>query len=363
MRKTDEGHAKPRLFIIQRKQFGYHTDSLKIARILADSFNITFLCFDATYKHIDSDDIQVHYISARGGFIRRATRFMHASIKELRAHRTAHVFVVYFPLCSLIPLTCSNRLILDIRTSRISPNPFLRTVFNALLKTEAKLFSRISIISDGLRRHLGIPAEKTFILPLGADVISCRNKLFDVPRLFYIGTFTNRRLEDVLHGLAIFLDRNTDFREKLRFSIVGYGWNNEESTLRKLIARLNLRNNVDIHGRLTHDEARPFFDHCNIGISYVPQTSYFDHQPPTKAYEYILSGMPIIATSTSEHLNIVNRSNGVLCSDTPESFARALEVCLFRFQEYKSSTIRATLSNGAWENIAARLRKEIAYAG
>ena len=41
----------------------------------------------------------------------------------------------------------------------------------------------------------------------------------------------------------------------------------------------------------------------------------------TKAVEYLLAGMPIIATRTSFATEILKAEAGVLCDDTPEDFA------------------------------------------
>jgi len=42
---------------------------------------------------------------------------------------------------------------------------------------------------------------------------------------------------------------------------------------------------------------------------------YYDCQPATKTFEYILSGMVCIATSTYENKKLINNINGVLCND------------------------------------------------
>src|SRR5690606_31743303 len=115
-----------------------------------------------------------------------------------------------------------------------------------------------------------------------------------------------------------------DLRSTMRFDVVGFGYNDEEDNLKRLVVELGLQDVVNFHGRMSHTDAQVFFDRSNIGISYVPLTSYYDHQPPTKTYEYILSGMPVVATETSENVKLINSVNGVLCKDTPDSFADGL---------------------------------------
>ena len=102
---------------------------------------------------------------------------------------------------------------------------------------------------------------------------------------------------------------------------------------------------------LPHFELQPFFDSCNIGISYVPVTDYYNHQPVTKTYEYIMSGLVCLGTGTYENEIVINENNGVLCADNPESFARALKKISMNRGKYISTTIRNTIKNHTWESI------------
>jgi glycosyltransferase involved in cell wall biosynthesis len=350
---------KPTLVMIHRKQFGYHTDSYKLACCLQADADITFVCLDSGQARVDQQHITVNYVDSSGHRVFRLLRLIRNSIRTIRGARGGQIFLVYFPFCSLVRLITRRKITLDFRTGSVSSKRYVRKVWDLLAIMESRFFTPVSVISEGLRKHLRLRPEKSFILPLGADVISSISKRFETPRLFYIGTFNNRNLEQTLEGVSLFLQRYPELREVLRYDIVGYGWRNEEDYLRKVTFRLKLQNNVHFHGQLSHEQAQRFFDECNIGVAYVPKTPYFDHQPPTKTYEYILSGMPVIATSTTENARIVHAGNGVLCEDDSDSFAEALAQCLSRFTEYNSSAIRATLHDCTWMNIADQFRIQI----
>jgi glycosyltransferase involved in cell wall biosynthesis len=343
---------KPRLLIVHSRQLGHDTGSHKIALHLQHDFEIDFICFDNGLDKRPPQNIRVHYVDFSGGRITKLMRIIFLAVREIRGDPDAFAFVVYFPLCFLIPLLSRRKIILDFRTGSIDPNPMIRWLRDRLAAFESIFFRRVSVISEGLAKILRIPEKKSFVLPLGADVISAEDKIFDEPRLFYIGTFSNRNLHEVINGISIALSKRPDLRPTLRFDVVGYAYGDEENRLKGVVEAMGLIGTVRFHGRLTHDEAKVFFDNSNIGVSYVPMTSYYQHQPPTKTYEYILSGMPVVATATVENARLVSTDNGVLCNDSAEAFSEALLQCIDRFPRYRSTDIRATLSNCSWDRIA-----------
>jgi glycosyltransferase involved in cell wall biosynthesis len=89
----------------------------------------------------------------------------------------------------------------------------------------------------------------------------------------------------------------------------------------------------------------------------VPITPYYDFQPVTKLYEYMLSGMPVIATNTHENRLVVNDDNGVLINDTPEDFCNGLAKICENRNSYNSLDIRKTVESYTWENIVNTILK------
>ena len=120
---------------------------------------------------------------------------------------------------------------------------------------------------------------------------------------------------------------------------------------------MNLTSIVKTHGRIPHFKLKPFFDNANVGISYIPITDYYEHQPPTKTYEYILSGIPCLATNTHENIKIINEINGALCNDNPNSFAEGLMIIHKNELLFNSEEIRETLKNHTWKSIVNNILK------
>jgi hypothetical protein len=345
-----------KVLFLQRTQYGRPTMTVKLAERMAADTDVVVSCFDAGMPKVYSPGVDVRYVGRHGSFVRRAIRLLRHHLACINSCPGAVIVVIYFPGCSVLGLMMRRNAILDFRTGSVHSSPIVRWIENGLASVESLFFRRITIISDRLRRRLLVPKRKSAILPIGADVISSARKIFDWPRLLYIGTLRNRRIEDTIHGVSVFLERNPEFKGRIKYEIVGDGERGKLASLRDLICKLGLDNVITLWGTRSHSEVKSLFDVCNIGISYVPITSYYNVQPPTKTYEYIRSGIPAIATSTVENSALITEENGVLCEDNPEGFASALEKCVARFDRYSDSKVRISLAGHSWDTVEAAFR-------
>lgn len=330
-------------------------DTYKLTSYLSKHYRIIYVCFDSGLPKIEVSGVNIQYVSSMGGVFKRAMRFFKTSFYHLKKTHDV-VFLDYFHGCSLLNLFSKSDIILDFRTGSVHANSHKRKIDDVMRVVEAKIFSRITVISGGLRKKLCISPDKAYILPLGADVMSKEPKKFDVPRLFYIGTLNNRDVYKTISGVSLFLKSNPSFKSSLTYDIVGTGYKGEEDKLQEMIKESKLENNIVVHGRKSHHEIQPLLDYCNIGVSFIPITSYFNHQPPTKTFEYVLAGMVCLATATNENKRYINANNGILHSDTPEAFAHALKEVVLNFNKYNSKTIQYTLKNHTWKNIASQFK-------
>lgn len=341
---------RKKILIINKKQFGYLTDTYKYCQYNDDLLDITLICFDSGYKKMKSDKTNIIYLSNKGNFLIRAIRFFTNSIKECKKGNYDVVFMVYFPMISLIKIFINTSSILDIRTGSIHSNAFIRNLHNKILKLESLFFDKISVISESLVDYLSLNKTKTEILPLGADFLSKTVKDMENLKLFYIGTFNNRNITDTLIGLSHFINLHPNVA--ITYDIVGYGEKYEEDLIKKTIHRNNLGNVVTFHGQKNHEECKYLFDMCNVGISYVPINDYYDCQPPTKTFEYLMSAMICIATKTKENSKIINSKNGVLCKDSPIDFSEALLEVFNKRTDFSYENTKQDYKKYSWSKIA-----------
>lgn len=340
-----------KLLIISKEQFGYHTDIFKWCEHLRGEYDIEVITFGGKPK-IELAGVKNHYVSNKGHRTIRGLRYVLTCLWHILFFRGI-IFVCYFKECGILKRCFPwKKMILDIRTLDVTNDSTIRTQQDAILKKCTGLYDFVTIISEGLRKKISLPEEKSAILPLGADIASTTDKTFESLNLLYVGTLFNRDVHKTIEGLAIAIKENPQM--DIHYDIVGDGIGNELQILKELVSKKGLEKYITLHGYIQHKELKSFLDKCNIGVSFVPMTEYYEHQPATKSFEYILSGLYTIATNTYCNKEIITPKNGILIEDTPESFAKGIKEIHENRKSIKAEIIRETLKPYLWENIVKK---------
>ena len=348
-----------KILIASNIQFGYLTDTLKYCEYLGESYEIEVVCGDDKEERIIDKNIKVHYLTETKKFRKRA-EFVKI-IKEITANSKVDIiFVDYFYGCSIINFFFGKKYPcnVDIRTGAVSKDKIKRKIKNLILSFECNRFSNISIISKGLQKKLHISKKKAHHLPLGADinlrVKDTESKIENGKNinLVYVGALGGRNIDQTILGIKYYLDKYPSNQINISYDIIGYSANSDdEELIKKYIDEFKLKDQIKFHGRLEYKKALAFVAKSNIGISYIPITEYYNFQPPTKTFEYLLSGIPTLATQTFENAQIINKTNGVLTQDTPESFGEGLNKIILQYQNYNADEIIGSVKDYTWDNI------------
>jgi glycosyltransferase involved in cell wall biosynthesis len=351
--KTSE--RKKKILILLSTQFGYHTDTYMYCKYLDKTqFDVTYFCFDYQYPKVENNGINVIYIEHQKNKIIRNYSYIQKFNKVIKNEQPDLIFQVYVKLSLLIRLlNLKQPLILDIRTGDLSDNDFIRWIRNYKIKFTTFFYRRISIISPTLLEVLGINKKKSCILPLGGELLNTEPLSFKALRLLYVGTLEKRNIHETVLGVSKFVKQNPHI--DISYDIIGYGSESTEKLLYSTILDNNLQDVVFFQGKKLYHELPYYFGKCNIGVVYLPQTKAYDCQPTTKLYEYILSGMPVIATNTTENRNVISPENGIICEDNPDSFYEALKKIVKNSDEYSSEKIKNSVINNSWENIVKNI--------
>ena len=345
-----------KILFVSRNQYGYLIDSFFLSKYLAATNDVTYLGMDHGYTKNSSTGVEVISVQQNGSKVKRYIVFAIKSIRLLRKREFDIRTVQYFPGCSILRLfTPGRRIVLDIRTCSIDKRRNRRAFLNLLIHIEAAFFKYVTVISLPVSKKLRL-SKKAVILPVGSTTISDGRKKFDSLSLIYVGTLFNRDIDKTLEGLSIFL-RDYNRSIPLKYIIIGSGIRDEVSKLKSIVELSGLSDYVSIEGYIQFEKLKPYFDQSNIGVSFIPQTEYYDVQPPTKSFDYLLSGMAVIATSTEANLQIVNDENGILINDTPEAFCEGLKQMCEKMIYMDSDRIRATVKDNTWENISSSFEK------
>lgn len=348
---------KGNLLIIDKHPFGRLVDVYKWCIYLRDDYDITLICFDSGDEHPEIEGVEVRYVSWAGSIVIRGLRYILCCLWAIMFFK-GKILVEYFEHCDVLKRFFPNkRMLLDVRTLSISPDVDKRKMSDKALVASCKLYDAISVISASVKHKIGEVGRPVYILPLGADCISRVPKVYNSMRLLYVGTFTGRDLDKTIRGLSLFCGRFPG--ADIHYDIIGSGNHREDEFLLGLVTKLDMQSKVTFHGRVPNNRLAPYFDRVNIGVSFVPITEYYNCQPPTKTFEYILSGLFTIATATDENKKIISEANGLLIDDTEAAFADALESIYTRKVVMREKAVRESLSGVTWSEIVDVHLKQI----
>lgn len=347
-----------KLTIVSWEQFGYHTDNYNHALYLRESFDIQFICFDENLKKIELEGVEVKYIKNYKNKLLRRMIFNLRLYIYIYLFNPDVIFMRYFRSCSVFKKIFNNRkIVVDIRTACVDKNKEVRDKYNEKLSKECNKFDKITVISSGLIRELKLNPDKCKVLPLGAksminNIVEEKERL----KLIYVGVFDSRRIDETIRAFNRFSDKYGATHE---YTVIGFAYDkNEEDAILKSINQ-NRFNNIRYLGRIPNEHLGKYFENSNVGISYVPITEFFEYQPPTKTYEYLMNGIFTIATKTYENSLIINERNGILIEDNEDSIFNALELSLERLKTINRLEIQKTIESHSWSNICNKLKEDL----
>jgi len=322
---------KPRLIIVSPTQYGYQTDYLKYVQYLPEKYDVVFICVDKGKHRFNCSNAEIKYIKF-GSSITTAIAYTVFVYFYIIFH-SGKILSANFKGCRFLKKAIFwRKMIVNIRTVSVDRDASAQLKRNIRIRKDALPFDRIIMISKGGAQQLNLPMEKVDIVGLGADVISDVPKSYDKLNLLYVGTMDNRNILQTVIGFHKYLDDTHD--NTATYDIIGDG--EELQSIKDYVASNNLSRRVFIHGRKRYDELKPYFDKCNIGVSFVPITEAYRFQPPTKTFEYINSGLFTIATRNQIHEETVHPDSGLLIADTSDAFCDALKkTTTLSIDEYK----------------------------
>lgn len=163
---------------------------------------------------------------------------------------------------------------------------------------------------------IGTPAEKISIVsntPLITDIsypiIHDNSEL----RIIYVGFVTKLRGIDLLISAIYQFVHSIEGGTKIRFDIIGKG--SAKSFLEQQVRDLSLQEYVIVHGWLEHNEAKRIMDSANVGALTYRFCSHWNNTIPNKIFDYMVKGLPVIATNIIPISRILRSENCGLTSD------------------------------------------------
>jgi len=161
-----------------------------------------------------------------------------------------------------------------------------------------------------LRRHFG----------LGAD---------DVLLLYQGGLNPERGLEECVQAVAM-------LPESLKLVLIGEGRLREH--LEQLVKELNLSTRVFFLGQVPSERLLWYTRQADVGLVVYKNTSLNNYySTPNKIFEYLLAGIPTVASDHPGKRIVVEEGTGVCVEETPEAIRDGILDVLARLEEYKQA--------------------------
>jgi glycosyltransferase involved in cell wall biosynthesis len=107
------------------------------------------------------------------------------------------------------------------------------------------------------------------------------------------------------------------------------GGGDVESDLRQLVASLGLEGTVQFRGSVPRSEVPAILGTAAVGVAPLRERPELDYAVPTKVYEYMACGLPVVVTGRGEIERVVDESGGGLHAPAdPEAVAARLDELL-----------------------------------
>lgn len=354
-----------KILLVTTNQFGYLVDYHRYYTYLKrKGHDVKFVCSDYKKERIEGDNNpDIIYVPRVKNKLKKHFTFMKTIVEAEKKYNFDRIMIHVFPLVSLLSLFIKREKIhLDIRTVSIHRKQYKRSFFDYLIKIASGVYKNTSSITDVAAKQIGIRNYK--LLPLGGAYFG--DQLNGSPEndkyrhifesgdfiILYVGTLHKRRIIECVQGFHAYILKHPD--AQARFVIIGTSFENELKEINAYIEKHGLQNKVHTLGYIPQTRLSYFFNHSHCGISFMPLTMPFPLQPNTKTYEYLVNGIPVIATATLDNIQMVETSKvpcGVIIKDSPEGIEWAVGKILENRHLYKKEDIAREFRRFEWDNL------------
>jgi len=185
---------------------------------------------------------------------------------------------------------------------------------------------------------------------------------FNAPvRLIYVGSVHEDRGRDVMFEAIAIANKQSKIAH---LTIVGASEAQYQYCHIALI-KLGVTDSVTVHGRVAGHMIPNFMRQADAGICLWQDLPWYRFNPPTKLFEYLVAGLPVLASNIRTHTQYIQDGfNGIIFNYDSQSLAQAIQKMWQRRDELpqmKSRTYQAS-SAYLWGNIEPGFLKALEKA-
>jgi glycosyltransferase involved in cell wall biosynthesis len=189
----------------------------------------------------------------------------------------------------------------------------------------------IAMIEESRDRLLamGVPANAVTIVsntpPVDKYNSQRHHHTGEILRIVYVGFLTELRGLDLLVEATAHFIKKGYAKNTIQVDIVGKGASKKK--LIDMVQKLDIEESVRVHGWLSQDEVDELMRNANVGALTYRVCGHWNHTIPNKIFDYMLAGIPVLATEVLPIQRIINETScGVVCRDLdPADIAERLE--------------------------------------
>ncbi|MCS3935206.1 glycosyltransferase involved in cell wall biosynthesis [Salinibacter ruber] len=163
-------------------------------------------------------------------------------------------------------------------------------------------------------------------MPIVSDLVDIDETKFSTPTIGYIGDIRSDRGSKVtLRALGILQSQGYD----VAWECVGPATADHEQVLATMKDRLGVQR-VQMPGYLPPEQGWRRMARCHIGIAMLEKTPNFVGSYPTKLFEYMALGLPVVTSDIPMYRNVVEKAQCGLVADpkNPKDVAEAVAVLI-----------------------------------
>ncbi|MEY4429966.1 MAG: hypothetical protein RLZZ182_2655 [Pseudomonadota bacterium] len=217
----------------------------------------------------------------------------------------------------------------------------------------------------------GVRAQCAQLVPMGvASAFRAEHsrgaRRSDEPlQLIYIGTVAADRGRDVMFEAMAQVQAQSHLRGRAHLTIVGVQ-PDQMAECQGRVERLGLQGSVSLVGRVPGHDIPSLLQRAHVGLCLWEDRVWYRFNPPTKLFEYLVAGLPVLASNIRTHTAYVRDGvNGFIFDYSPHGLATAIARILSSDLDWQAINFSAWAAGEPylWSTIQPRFLQAFSQAG
>jgi glycosyltransferase involved in cell wall biosynthesis len=209
----------------------------------------------------------------------------------------------------------------------------MRALVRHLMLAGARSAHMVMPIGEAHQQDLvaqGVPPRRVNLLPMGvAQSFRGQPRAGLTPgeplSLVYVGTVAPDRGRDVMLGAMAQLAKLPQTRGRVHLTMVGVQ-PDQMQYCQQLVDEHNLHDTVSLVGRIPGHEIPAMLARAHVGLCLWEDLIWYRYNPPTKLFEYLVAGLPVLASNIRTHTAYIDDGiNGVIFDYSIEGLTAAVQ--------------------------------------